>query len=83
MLNNILDWEMNRSIMKGTLVIERTYRASPSGVFAAFASREAKDAWNATGDIAVSEPATGPVELDFRVSRHERSGFDYQSVNST
>jgi uncharacterized protein YndB with AHSA1/START domain len=52
-------------------------------VFAAFASREAKDASSATGNIALSESATGPVEFDFRVSRHERSGFDYQSVNST
>jgi uncharacterized protein YndB with AHSA1/START domain len=83
MLNYILDREMNRSIMQGTLVIDRTYRASPSGVFAAFTSRKAKDAWSATRNMAGSESATGPVELDFRVSRHERSGFYYQSVNST
>ena len=33
-----------RSVIHDTFVIERTYPASSSRVFAAFASREAKDA---------------------------------------
>jgi uncharacterized protein YndB with AHSA1/START domain len=61
-----------RSVIHDTFVIERTYPAGPSRVFAAFASREAKDAWADTGDIAVAEPATGPAEFDFRVGGHER-----------
>ena len=72
-----------RSIIHDTFVIERTYPASPARVFAAFASKEAKDTWGDTGDIADVEPATGPVEFDFRVSGHERFGFVYQGVSYT
>jgi uncharacterized protein YndB with AHSA1/START domain len=75
-----------RSIIHDMFVIERTYPASPSRVFAAFASKEAKDPWGDTGDTgdtAEAEPATGPVEFDFRVSGHERFGFAYQGVNYT
>jgi uncharacterized protein YndB with AHSA1/START domain len=72
-----------RSVIHDTFVIERTYPASPSRVFAAFASREAKDAWGDTGDIAGAEPATGPVEFDFRVGGHERFGNVYQAVRYT
>jgi uncharacterized protein YndB with AHSA1/START domain len=68
------------SVVHDTFVIERTYPASPSRVFAAFASKEAKDAWGDTGDIAAAEPATGPAEFDFRVGGHERFGFGYQGV---
>ena len=72
-----------RSVIHDTFVIERTYPASPSRVFAAFASREAKDAWGDTGDIAEAEPATGPVEFDFRVGGHERFGNVYQGITFT
>ncbi len=72
-----------RSVVHDTFVIERTYPASPSRVFAAFASREAKDAWGDTGDIAEVEPATGPAEFDFRVGGHERFGNAYQGVSYT
>jgi len=72
-----------RSVMHDTFVIERTYPASPSRVFAAFSSKEAKNTWGDTGDIAGSEPATGPAEFDFRVGGHERFGFVYQGVNYT
>jgi uncharacterized protein YndB with AHSA1/START domain len=72
-----------RSVIHDTFVIERTYPASPSRVFAAFASREAKDAWGDTGDIAEAEPTTGPVEFDFRVGGHERFGNVYQDVRYT
>ena len=72
-----------RSVIHDTFVIERTYPASASRVFAAFASREAKDAWGDTGDIAEAEPATGPVEFDFRVGGHERFGNVYQGITFT
>jgi len=72
-----------RSVIHDTFAIERTYPARPSRVFAAFASREAKDAWGDTGDIAEAEPATGPVEFDFRVGGHERFGNVYQGITFT
>jgi uncharacterized protein YndB with AHSA1/START domain len=72
-----------RSVIHDTFVIERTYPASSSRVFAAFAPREAKDAWGDTGDITAAEPITGPVEFDFRVGGHERFGTVYQGVRYT
>ena len=72
-----------RSVIHDTFVIERTYPASASRVFAAFASREAKDAWGETGDMAEAEPATGPVAFDFRVGGHERFGNVHQGVRLT
>jgi uncharacterized protein YndB with AHSA1/START domain len=71
------------SVIHDTFVIERSYPASLSRVFAAFASREAKDAWGDTGDIAEAPPATGPAEFDFRVGGHERFGNAYQGVSYT
>ena len=72
-----------RSVIHDTFVIERAYPASPSRLFAAFASKKAKDAWGDTGDIAEAEPSTGPVEFDFRVGGHERFGNVYQGVSYT
>jgi uncharacterized protein YndB with AHSA1/START domain len=72
-----------RSIIHDTFVLERTYPASPSRVFAAFASKEAKDAWGDTSDTGEAEHAAGQAEFDFRVSGHERFGFVYQGVNYT
>ncbi|HEV3379943.1 MAG TPA: SRPBCC domain-containing protein [Trebonia sp.] len=72
-----------RSVIHDTFVIERTYPASPSRVFAAFASKEAKNAWGDTGDIAGTEPAAGEAEFDFRVGGHERFGMVYQGVGYT
>ena len=72
-----------RSVLHDTFVIERTYPASPSRVFAAFTTKEAKDAWGDAGDIAGSDPATGPAEFDFRVGGHERFGMVYQGVSYT
>lgn len=61
------------SVIHDTFVIERTYPATPSRVFAAFASEEAKNDWGDTGDL---EPASGahscPAEFDFRVGGRER-----------
>jgi uncharacterized protein YndB with AHSA1/START domain len=70
-----------RPVIHDTFVIERTYPAPASRVFAAFASKEAKDAWGDTGDL--TEPgadAAGP-EFDFRVGGHERFGFGYQGIS--
>ncbi len=61
-------------VIHNTFVIERTYPASVSRVFAAFTTREAKDAWGDTGDLDSTEPGTdsGDSEFDFRVGGHER-----------
>jgi uncharacterized protein YndB with AHSA1/START domain len=75
------------SVIHDTFTIERTYPASPTRVFAAFASEEAKNAWGDTGDAAGADPATGPAtgpaEFDFRIGGHERFGNVYQGVNYT
>ncbi|HEY2551310.1 MAG TPA: SRPBCC family protein [Streptosporangiaceae bacterium] len=70
-----------RSVIHDTFCVERTYPAAPSRVFAAFASKEAKDAW---GDEPAAEPADGraaSAELDFRPGGRERFGFAYQSTS--
>jgi uncharacterized protein YndB with AHSA1/START domain len=58
-----------RNATHATFTIERTYDASPSRVFAAFASKEAKARW-------FSGPADKSAELertmDFRVGGKER-----------
>jgi uncharacterized protein YndB with AHSA1/START domain len=72
-----------RSVIHDTFVIERTYPASPSRVFTAFASSEAKDAWGDTGDLGAAEPGTGQAEFDFRVGGHERFGHVYQGISYT
>jgi uncharacterized protein YndB with AHSA1/START domain len=70
-----------RPVIHDTFVIERTYPASPSRVFAAFASKEAKDNWGDTGDL--TEPGTdaAETEFDFRIGGHERFGFGYQGIS--
>ena len=72
-----------RSVIHDTFVIERTYPAGPSRVFAAFASDQAKTAWGDTGDMTSAEPVTGQAEFDFRVGGHERFGHVYQGVSYT
>jgi uncharacterized protein YndB with AHSA1/START domain len=56
-----------RSVTHSTIVIERTYDASPARVFAAWASREAKARWYACHD----EWRPTRHELDFRVGGRE------------
>ena len=70
-------------VIHHTFVIERTYPTPVSRVFAAFTTREAKDAWGDTGDLDAPEPGTdsGDSEFDFRVGGHERFGFGYQGVS--
>jgi len=69
----------DRSVLHDTFVIERAYPAPASRVFAAFASKEAKDAWGDTGDL--SQPDAAESEFDFRVGGHERFGFGYQGIS--
>jgi len=70
-----------RSTEHATFVIERTYPASPSRVFAAFASKEAKDAWGDTGDLSQPGADAAESEFDFRAGGHERFGFGYQGIS--
>ena len=70
-----------RPVIHNTFVIERTYPASASRVFAAFTSKEAKDAWGDTGDLSEPGPDDGGAEFDFRSGGHERFGFGYQGVS--
>jgi uncharacterized protein YndB with AHSA1/START domain len=69
-----------RSVIHDTFSVERTYPAAPSRVFAAFASREAKDAWADTGDLAPADGEAGIEEFDFRPGGRERFGFKYDST---
>jgi uncharacterized protein YndB with AHSA1/START domain len=69
----------HQSVIHETFTIERTYPATASRVFGAFASCEAKQAWGDTGDL---ESAGGTdatqTEFDFRVGGRERFGFAYE-----
>jgi uncharacterized protein YndB with AHSA1/START domain len=70
-----------RPVIHDMFEIERTYPASPSRVFAAFASKEAKEAWADTGDLSEPGAGAGDTEFDFRVGGHERFGFGYQGIS--
>ena len=65
-----------QSVIHDTFTIERTYPASASRVFGAFASQEAKETWGDTGDLG---PGGAQAEFDFRIGGRERFGFTYQS----
>jgi uncharacterized protein YndB with AHSA1/START domain len=71
----------DRPVIHDTFTIERTYPAPASRVFAAFASKEAKDSWGDTGDLAEPGPDAGEAEFDFRIGGHERFGFGYQEIS--
>jgi uncharacterized protein YndB with AHSA1/START domain len=67
------------SVIHDTFTVERSYPATTSRVFAAFASQEAKDVWADTGDLTPGDTATaGAAELDFRIGGRERFGFGYE-----
>ena len=70
-----------RQVIHDTFAIERTYPAAVSRVFAAFASKEAKDAWGDTGDLSEPGSAGSDAAFDFRVGGHERFGFGYQGIS--
>lgn len=61
-------------VKHGSFVIERSYKAPPDKVFAAFADREAKLRWLAGGKGFLLEE----YELDFRVRGRETSSFIIQ-----
>jgi uncharacterized protein YndB with AHSA1/START domain len=67
-----------RSVIHDTFTIERTYPAASGRVFAAFASKEAKEAWGDTGDLGSSDVT---AEFDFRAGGWERFGFEYNGTN--
>ena len=67
-----------RSVIHDTFCIERTYPASPSRVFAAFASREAKDAWGGDPDMDPTDAHPASNEFDFRPGGRERFSFKYE-----
>jgi uncharacterized protein YndB with AHSA1/START domain len=68
-----------RTANHSTFVVERSYPAAPSRVFAAWASWEAKAIWMDDPDYK-SDGNEG--ELDFRVGGHERfSGLDPQGTS--
>jgi uncharacterized protein YndB with AHSA1/START domain len=66
------------SVIHDTFTLERTYPATPSRVFGAFTTEEAKNIWGDTGDIGSAGSDTGPTEFDFRVGGQERFGFTYE-----
>jgi uncharacterized protein YndB with AHSA1/START domain len=70
-----------RPVIHDTFAIERTFPASPSRVFAAFASKEAKDAWGDTGDLSEPGPDAGDTEFDFRIGGRERFGIGFQGTS--
>jgi uncharacterized protein YndB with AHSA1/START domain len=70
-----------RSVSHETFAVERTYPASPSRVFAAWADPDAKARWFGDPDSGVEE-----YELDFRVGGrefnrgvHEGSAYTYEA----
>jgi uncharacterized protein YndB with AHSA1/START domain len=66
------------SVIHDTFSIERTYPAAQSRVFAAFASKEAKETWNDDPDLGGSaDGGAASGEFDFRPGGRERFGFDY------
>jgi uncharacterized protein YndB with AHSA1/START domain len=69
-----------QTIIHDTFTIERTYPAPAARVFAAFASKEAKDVWGDTGDLTEPGADAADSEFDFRAGGHERFGFGYQGV---
>ncbi len=68
------------SVIHDTFTIERYYPATPSRVFAAFASEEAKNIWGDTGGLESADGEAGPTEFDFRVGGRERFGHKWQGT---
>ena len=64
-----------RSVIHDTFTIERSYLATPSRVFAAFASIEARSGWGDIGDMEEAEGEAAIAEFDFRVGGRDRWGF--------
>ena len=69
------------AVIHDTFVIERTYPVPASRVFAAFASKHAKEAWGDTGDLDKPAAADSGAEFSFEAGGRERHGFGYQGVS--
>jgi len=65
----------DRSVIHDTFSLERGYPATPSRVFAAFASAQAKDAWHATSEHELADGPAGVQEFDFRPGGRELFGI--------
>lgn len=66
----------SHSVTHNTFAIERSYRATPAQVFAAFADAEAKARWTNSPDDEPAGDTDGYLEFDFRVGGRERFGFN-------
>ncbi|GIH08293.1 activator of HSP90 ATPase [Rhizocola hellebori] len=64
----------DRCVIHDTFSIERTYPATPSRVFAAFASAKAKDAWGSVSEHEIADGAAGEQQFDFRPGGRELFG---------
>jgi uncharacterized protein YndB with AHSA1/START domain len=62
----------DRSVIHDTFSLVRTYPATASRVFAAFASVEAKNVWGPTSEREPADGEAGIDELDFRPGGRER-----------
>jgi uncharacterized protein YndB with AHSA1/START domain len=60
-----------RSVVHATIIVERTYQASPQRVFAAWSNKQALLSWALPGDDWVS----GYERFDFRVGGNDLSHF--------
>ena len=67
-----------RSVIHDTFSVERNYPAVPSRVFAAFASKEAKEAWGDDPALTPADDAAASSEFDFRPGGRESFGFKYE-----
>ena len=67
------------SIIHDTFSIERTYPVGPARVFAAFASKEAKDAWGDDSGGESADNVAASTEFDFRPGGRERFDFKYEN----
>jgi uncharacterized protein YndB with AHSA1/START domain len=68
------------TVIHETFSIARTYPATLSRVFGAFASQEAKNIWGDTGDLESSDADVTQTAFDFRIGGRERFGFKYQGT---
>jgi uncharacterized protein YndB with AHSA1/START domain len=68
----------DRTVIHDTFSIERTYPAATSRVFAAFASKEAKNAWGDDPNVGSAPGEAAATEFDFRPGGREKFGFKYE-----
>jgi uncharacterized protein YndB with AHSA1/START domain len=64
----------DRSVIHDTFSLERSYPATPSRVFAAFASAQAKGAWHSTSSHEIADGPAGVQQFDFRPGGRELFG---------